>query len=166
MKKNHYGVKISLLVLIKDNHYLRLITSRVFLKTKLLKERVETIMNTNHARKWEVPLTTAPRKETKVAVKVRKQSWITKGEKILYSIIGVAMIIACAFVVSYSSSTYTLNKEVQSLESTVQAQQEANDLLSFEVEKLSLPERITKIAKDNGLKIQDAEVKHAQGFNN
>lgn len=124
-------------------------------------------MNTNHARKWAYSSTTAtPEKKQQVTVKVRKQGWITKGEKALYSIIGVAMILACAFVVSYASSTYALNKELQSLEKTVQVQQEANAILSFEVERLSLPERITRIAKDNGFKIQGAEIKHAQGYNN
>jgi cell division protein FtsL len=124
-------------------------------------------MNANHARKWEsITSATGPKKEKQVVVKVRKQSWITKGEKILYSIVGVFLILACAYIVSYSSATYTLNKDLQSLENTVVSQQEANELLLFEVEKLSLPERITKIAKDNGLKIQDAEIKHAQGFNN
>src|SRR5690625_2613150 len=115
-------------------------------------------MNTNHARKWEYTSSAVPKPETQVVVKVRKQSWITKGEKVLYSIVGIALIIACAFIVSYSSSTYTLNKDVQSLESTVQSQQEANALLMYEVEKLSLPERITKIAKDNGLKIDRKSV--------
>lgn len=124
-------------------------------------------MNTNHARKWDYTTSTAvPKQEKQVVIKVRKQNWITKGEKVLYSIVGITMVIACAFIVAYSSSTYTLNKDVQSLESTVQAQEKANTLLMYEVEKLSLPERITTIAKDNGLKIQDAEIKHAQGFNN
>lgn len=124
-------------------------------------------MNTNHARKWDyTPSTTSSQKEKQVVAKVRKQSWITKGEKILYSIVGIALIIACAFIVSFSSSTYTVNKELQSLENTVQVQQEANTLLMFEVETLSLPERITTIAKKNGFKIQNSEIKHAQGFNN
>lgn len=123
-------------------------------------------MSTNQARKWEYTSTaTVPKKEKNVVVKVRKQSWITKGEKVLYSIVGVALIIACAFIVSFASSTYTLNKDVQSLERTVQAQEESNALLMFEVEKLSLPERITAIAKENGFKIQNTEIKHVQGFN-
>jgi len=127
---------------------------------------MKTIMNTNHARKWEYSPSSTAKQNKQVVVKVRKQSWITKGEKVLYSIVGLGLIIACAFIVSYSSSTYTLNKEVQSLESTVQSQQKSNQLLMYEVEKLSLPERITKIAKENGLKIQSAEVKHAQGYHN
>src|SRR5690625_7406005 len=127
---------------------------------------MKTIMNTNHARKWEYSPSAATKQNKQVVVKVRKQSWITKGEKVLYSILGLGIIIECTFIVSYSSSTYTMNKEVQSLESTVQSQQKSNQFLMYEVEKLNLPERSTKIAKVNGLKIQSAEVKHAQGYHN
>lgn len=121
-------------------------------------------MNTNYARKWESSSAAATSKQQQVVVKVGKQSWITKGEKVLYSIVAATLIITCAFVVSFSSATYTLNKDVQTLEGAVQIQQKENALLVYEMEKLSLPERITKIAKENGLKIQDAEIKHAQGF--
>lgn len=124
-------------------------------------------MNTNHARKWEyASATNVSKTEKQVTVKVRKRGWITKGEKMLYSILGVMMILACVFVVSHASSTYALNKELQSMEKTLQTQLETNEVLFFEVERLSLPERITKIAKDNGFKIQNAEVKHAQEYKN
>lgn len=124
-------------------------------------------MNTNHARTWEhSSATNVSTREKQVTVKVRKRSWITKGEKILYSAIGVMIILASVYLVSFASSTYTLNKELHSLDKTLQSQQETNEVLSFEVERLSLPERITKIAKDNGFKIQNAEVKHAQEYKN
>lgn len=126
-------------------------------------------MSANHARNWEQSYTTttqAPVKEEQVTVKVRKQSWITKGEKVLYSVIGASLIFAGVFTVSFSSSTDTLNRELQALENTVQKQQVTNEGLLFEMKELSRPERITKIAKDNGLKIQDAEVKQAHAYNN
>lgn len=123
-------------------------------------------MNTNHARKWDYSSATVSKTEKQVTVKVRKRGWITKGEKMLYSMLGVMMILACTFVVSHASSTYALNKELQSLDKTLQVQKEANEVLYFEVERLSLPERITKIAKENGFKIQNAEVKHAQEYKN
>src|SRR5690625_3863480 len=65
------------------------------------------------------------------------------------------------YIVSFSSSTDTLNRDVQSLEVQVQQMKVDNESLSFEVRELSKPERITKIARDNGLKIQDAQVKRA-----
>lgn len=124
-------------------------------------------MGVKHARSWEHSAVPHPQiKENQVVVKVRKQGWITKGEKILYSIVGACLILAALFIVSYSSSTDTLNRELQTLEQTIQNQQVTNESLLFEVRELSKPERITKIAKDNGLKIQDAEVKRVQVFNN
>ncbi|WP_373895930.1 cell division protein FtsL [Virgibacillus natechei] len=119
-------------------------------------------MSANEARSWEQtrPIQT-PNKERQVAVKVRKQGWITKGEKIIYSLTATCLIFASIAMVSFSSSTDTLNREMQSLEQTVQNQQVTNEALLFEVKELSRPERITHIAKENGLKIQDAEVKQA-----
>lgn len=125
-------------------------------------------MNTSHARSWQQtgPEHTQTQQDQKVSVKVRKQGWVTKGEKALYSTMGLCVILAGIFIVSFSSSTDTINRELQQLEKTVQYQQVENEGLSFEVKALSRPERITKIARENGLKIQDAEVKQAHAFNN
>lgn len=106
-----------------------------------------------------------PEDKNKAKIKVRKSSWITKGEKLLYSIVGICLVSAGIYVVSYSSSTDTLNRDLQQLENKVQTQQVTNEGLSFEVRELSRPERIIKIAKENGLKIQDAKVKQASVFN-
>lgn len=124
-------------------------------------------MHTNHARNLEH--TYAPHTQTnekKVVVKVHKQNWITKGEKILYTLISACLVFVGIFIVSYSSNTDQLNRQVQTLEQQVQAQQVENESLLVEIKELSRPERITKIAKENGLKIQDTEVKQAQSLNN
>ncbi|MGM8364227.1 cell division protein FtsL [Virgibacillus sp. W0181] len=124
-------------------------------------------MNTNQARNWQQGYQTSPSQQTKqVTIKVQKQSWVTKGEKVLYSIVAFCLIMAGAYIVFYSSSTDTLNREMQSLEQTVQKKQVQNESLQFQVKELSRPERITKIAKENGLKIQDAQVKQASALNN
>jgi|SRR5690625_3640394 len=125
-------------------------------------------MRENQAIDWQQRSTveTAPNREQKVTVKVRKQGWITKGEKVLYSLIGFSIIIAGGFMVSFSSSTDTLNRELQQLEQTVQNQQVINEGLLFEMKELQRPERITQIARDNGLMIQNTEVKQAQNVNN
>src|SRR5699024_3854449 len=107
-----------------------------------------------------------PQQDKKVKVKVRKNNWITKGEKIIYSFAATCLILFGIYVVSYSSSTDTLNRELQELETKVQNQQIQNEVLTFEVRELSRPERITKIAKENGLKVQDSKVKKASAFNN
>lgn len=125
-------------------------------------------MNTNHARKWSYSSTvTKPKTDSKVVVKkVRKQGWITKGEKILYAFIGICLIVSAYYIVSFASANDTLNRDIQSLEKEIQEQQIINDTLSYEKKELSHPDRITRIAKEHGLKIQDAEVKQAQAYNN
>lgn len=120
-------------------------------------------MNTNHARSWQRDYTqhADQHQKKKIVVKVRKNSWLTKGEKVIYAFLALLILTAGLYIVSFSSSTDTLNREVQSLEAQVQQMKVDNESLSFEVGELSKPERITKIARDNGLKIQDAQVKRA-----
>lgn len=117
-------------------------------------------MNTNQARSWQTyPQTNAERK--KVVVKVRQKSWLTKGEKIIYAFLCTLIIFAGIYIVSFSSSTDALNRNVQSLEAEINKQQAENNNLIYEIRELSKPERITEIAKENGLKIQDTKVKRA-----
>ncbi|MHA6251387.1 cell division protein FtsL [Oceanobacillus sp. CAU 1775] len=118
-------------------------------------------MNANQARSFQ----TAPspnQAPKKVRVTVKKQGWITKGEKVIYSIVAAIIIISCVFMVSLSSSTDAINRELQSLERTVEQKIISNESLAFEVKELSRPERIISIAESNGLKIQNAEVRQAQ----
>lgn len=120
--------------------------------------RVETIMNTSYAREWK-QTPTEQEQEKQVAVKVHKQNWVTKGEKVLYSVVGAVLIATGFFIVSYSSSTDVLNSNLQKLEQNVLNQQSQNEVLLFEIEELSRPTRITQIASEYGLKTQNAEVK-------
>lgn len=126
-------------------------------------------MNTSRARQWQqsyAATQSQTEKQKQIKIKVRKKSWITKGEKILYSFIGICLIIAGFFIVSYSSTTDAINRDIQSLEQTINEQHVQNENLHFEVKELSKPERIMKIAEENGLKIQDTKVKRAHIINN
>jgi cell division protein FtsL len=121
-------------------------------------------MAANHARSWEQSYTSyQPQVEKKVVI--RKKSWITKGEKILYSVVAAFLLIAGGYMVSYSSSTDSLNREIQTIENSIADQQVINEGLVFEIKDLSRPERITQIARESGFTIQAAEVKHANAFN-
>ncbi|SDJ74320.1 cell division protein FtsL [Sediminibacillus albus] len=99
--------------------------------------------------------------ETKRQVKVQKKKWISTGEKFLYTMFSAIVLTVLYFSVSFSSSTDALNREVQQLEKQVESQQEVNENLEYKKKELSNPDRILEIAKDNGLKIQNAEVKQA-----
>lgn len=124
-------------------------------------------MSANHARSWQqFSPQQAPKKEQKPHVKIHKKRWITKGEKVIYSIVFLCFIVSGIFIVSFSSSTDSLNRELIALEQTVKHQKVTNEGLVFEKKELSRPERILQIAKEKGLKIQDADVKQAQALNN
>lgn len=120
-------------------------------------------MNTNQAKHWQKNYAeeAGSQRQKQVLVKVKKVGWVTKGEKFLYALFAVLILTAAYFITSFSSSTDQLNRELQTLESNVNQKVVSNDTLLFEVKELSKPERITQIAKENGLKIQDAQVKRA-----
>lgn len=120
----------------------------------------------NRARHWrenEAYVHTQP--EKKIVVKVKRQGWVTKGEKLIYTVFCVCLIAASLYLVSYASKLDTLNREVQRLEREVHEQKIENEALYFEVSELSSPERIITIAREHGLKVQDAKVKRAAALN-
>jgi len=122
-------------------------------------------MNTNHARSWKQSYQYAPQREPqKVKVKVQKKNWLTKGEKVLYSVVSACIIATGIFVVSYSSSADTINRDVQKIEAKVRHQEMKNESLAYKKKEYSRPERITKIAREKGLKIQNADVKQANAL--
>lgn len=123
-------------------------------------------MNTNYARKWEsMSAIPRPHVEEKVKVKVRTKGWITRGEKIIYSFIIASIIAVALYIVSFASANDSLNREIQAMETKIAEQQLENEALLYEKKELSKPERIIKIAKENGLKV-DTKVKSAQAIQN
>lgn len=104
--------------------------------------------------------------ERKVTVKVRQSSWITTGEKILYSFFGILLIGICFYLVSFSSTTDSLNREMQTLQRDIEVKQIQNETLTFEIKELSRPERIKAIAEKHGLEIQNTKVKSAYSSHN
>lgn len=124
-------------------------------------------MNTNHARNWQREQIERrhEQEKKKVVIRTKKRSMITRGEKLIYSIFCIMLTVASIYVVTFSSSMDKLNRNIQSLDKTVQQQKLENENLNFEINELSKPERITKIAKENGLKIQETKVKRAIKLN-
>src|SRR5699024_9930242 len=122
-------------------------------------------MNESHARKWGYSYQPDTQDVGKKQVKViHKTSRVTKGEKVLYAAACFILLVMGIYMVSFAYSTDSLNRDVQSLENKVQQKKVSNEELSYEMKELSRPERITSIAKKHGLKIQDAEVKHASAL--
>lgn len=122
----------------------------------------------NQAKHWREShaYPTEQQKHKKIVVKVRRRSWLTKGEKILYTFFSALLIIGCLYIVSYSSKLDSMNRDIQTLNQEVHNQQMENETLYFEVSELSSPDRILKIATEKGLKIQDVKVKRVNQINN
>lgn len=127
-------------------------------------------MNSSTARKWnktqnspEINKEHQEQKQTLNKKMISRE--FTKVEKYLYIIVSVVLVLASAYVVSFSSKTDTMNRELQTFQGEIENQQLINEGLTFEVKELSQPDRITKIAKNKGLKIQDAEVKKVNVVN-
>ncbi|MFC7061303.1 cell division protein FtsL [Halobacillus seohaensis] len=116
-------------------------------------------MSIERARSIQQPIEHQPKKQ--VQVKVQKKQWISTGEKALYSLATGVVILASVFMVQFTSSTDTLNRDIQKMEQQISQQESQNDNLAYEAKELSNPDRILQIAKENGLEMQNAEVKQA-----
>jgi len=123
-------------------------------------------MMQNQARQWQENYVQQPERQRKVVVRVKRSGWLTKGEKVIYSLCAVLMIIGTFYIVSFSSSIDSVNREIQTLEENVQQKIVSNNNLTFEVKELSEPGRILEIASENGLKIQDTKVKRISKLTN
>ncbi|WP_163536712.1 cell division protein FtsL [Gracilibacillus sp. YIM 98692] len=123
-------------------------------------------MSTEHARNLEVYQDNQEKvqKEERHVVKKKvgvQRRWVTRGEKMLYSLFGAVLISSMLYITSYGASVDSLNRDIQSLETKVEEQSVYNKNLSYKVKELSQPERIIANAKKHGLKIQNTEVKQA-----
>ncbi|WP_079709356.1 cell division protein FtsL [Paraliobacillus ryukyuensis] len=120
-------------------------------------------MSASEARRWQTSVSEQPSRNQRSApqkqVKVQEKQWVTPGEKFLYIMFGVAVIGTLIYVVHFSANLDALNRNVESVESKISEQQTKNENLSYQVKELSNPDRILRIAKENGLKIQNTQVK-------
>ncbi|MBH0229047.1 cell division protein FtsL [Halobacillus yeomjeoni] len=121
-------------------------------------------MSMEHARQHQ-PLR-QPDRQRQVKVKVRKTGWISTGEKVLYSVATAGLLAASIFLVQFSADTDALNRDIRSLETDLAQQESQNENLAYQVKELSNPDRILRIAKENGLNIQNAKVKQAASVSN
>ncbi|WP_102027292.1 cell division protein FtsL [Salirhabdus sp. Marseille-P4669] len=105
-------------------------------------------------------------RQVQAPVAVPKKRWITKGEKFTYSLITIVAILVSIYVVSFSSSIDSVNRDIESLENKVEEQLLANETLEAQVNELSEPSRIIEVAKANGLDIKNATVEQAEILQN
>lgn len=100
---------------------------------------------------------TAPKKQ------VFKRGKITLGEKVLISL-AIAIVLILAFrIISVQAQMYSINEATQKQETKVNAKEKQTDDLSIEVKTLSRYERVYKLAKEKGLKLNGENVKVVDG---
>lgn len=73
---------------------------------------------------------------------------VTKGEKVLWAFALVALLCSAVFVISNYASIYSVNRDIQQLESKISTQQKVNSDLELQVAELSAPKRIIPIAEN------------------
>lgn len=93
------------------------------------------------------------RPNVKPQVKVKKKKIITTGEKLLLSLLFILGTIGCTMIISKQAAIYQLNNDIQVLEADITDQQKVNSGLEEEITELSRPQRILKIANEQGLTI-------------
>lgn len=116
-------------------------------------------MSQQSAKRWQENYQPARKQQKRVVVKVKNKSWLTKGEKVLYSLGFIMLLAATFYVVSFSAQVDQLNRQYQSLETDVNNKITSNEVLTYEMKELSEPTRILAIANANGFKVQGKQIK-------
>lgn len=125
-------------------------------------------MSLNEARSYQSIQTERVRRSNEqpqpkriIRVKSRK---ITHGETILACLFGIFVSLSLVYIVSFNADIDMLNRDMQRLERVITEQQMINEDLSHQVMEYSNPERILAIAKENGLNIQNTQIRQASQF--
>ncbi|TYR82630.1 cell division protein FtsL [Priestia megaterium] len=101
------------------------------------------------------------RQQVRQVVKKTKRK-VTIGEKVVYSSFLALMLVGSVQIISNQSALYSVNAEVQSLETKVEKQETKNNELKLQVTELSAYERIWAKAKELGLSLNENNVKVVQ----
>lgn len=102
---------------------------------------------------------TSVKKQTVVVKQTRK---ITLGEKCLYALFIAFILFAGVKIISNEVMIYETNKDIQTLEASIDTQKKINNDLYVQKEELSSYERILAKAKELGLKLNEKNVKVVQ----
>jgi cell division protein FtsL len=91
--------------------------------------------------------------------KKEKRIWLTPGEMGLGLLFGAMVCFGAVQMISAQASIYEVNKDIASMETTIEEQQKVNNDLKMQVSELSTYERIWEKARDLGLKLNENNVK-------
>lgn len=120
-------------------------------------------MSSQHARNYtsyEAPVKEQTRRVVQRKVKVKK-AWVTRGEKVMYTLFSAIFISAMCYIVTYGYSLDSMNRSIQTVNTQIEQQMTTNQNLVYKQKELSQPSRIIENAKKHGLKVQNTQVKEA-----
>ncbi|MBH0170678.1 MAG: cell division protein FtsL [Bacillota bacterium] len=86
----------------------------------------------------------------------------TKGEVVLWGAMGVVLIAGLIWLISLYASVYQATAEVESIQKDLTAETKIVEDYHLQVTELSNPERIMKLAKEQGFIFDDKNVKVVQ----
>ncbi|WP_409292115.1 cell division protein FtsL [Peribacillus sp. SCS-37] len=98
----------------------------------------------------------------KVQSVIRHKTGITFGEKILLVVFALLVAGAGIKIIANQSAVYSVNKEIQQVEGSIDNQKKVNGDLKVQVSELSTYERVKKKAAELGLKLNQNNVKVVQ----
>jgi cell division protein FtsL len=92
----------------------------------------------------------------------KKKLTVTFGEKVLFLMFTVLVLIGSIVMVSNSAKIYSVNREISSIQASIDTQAKVNADLELQVMELSTYERIWAKAHELGLMLNENNVKIVQ----
>ncbi|MFD2443421.1 cell division protein FtsL [Bacillus sp. CGMCC 1.16607] len=98
------------------------------------------------------------------AIKPKKEKnfWLTPGEKVIGLLFGAVVCFGAVQMISAQASIYEINKDIQTINTSIGEQQKVNNDLKMQVSELSTYERIWEKARKLGLNLNENNVKVVQ----
>ena len=100
---------------------------------------------------------------TKTAPKKVKKAWLSPGEKVLGVVFSIVICMGGITIISNYASIYSLNKDYQDTNKLIAEQTKVNSELSMQVSELSEYDRIWAKAKEQGLNLNENNMKAVSG---
>ncbi|MEK3887068.1 cell division protein FtsL [Bacillus sp. FSL K6-3431] len=113
----------------------------------------------NLARKHEQQVNESMNQVNVQIKKVQRHAKITLGEKVI-AFFFIAMFAFMAIkIITAQASIYEVNKEIEDMKTSIHEQQKVNGDLTDQISDLSRYDRVRKIAKEQGLDLDENNVK-------
>ncbi|WP_246940201.1 cell division protein FtsL [Bacillus pinisoli] len=93
---------------------------------------------------------------------IQKKLKVTFGEKVLFLMFAVMVLIGSIVMVSNSAKIYSVNRDISKLQTSIDTQAKVNADLELQVMELSTYERIWAKAQELGLMLNENNVKVVQ----